>query len=218
MLKRLCIFLLLLFVNCFEYEEKVFFKKNFSGHIEISYVVPLKKDGKTSLLKFLPTEEKDILQRINKGIFSHDNHIKNYLFQLLDDPEKPHSILPAHKRARVSYSIDFEKPEELENVMLGSFFAQKKGNSLTIRREFKSVAPKQGEEPTTMGEKKLASEILRLLGDNQIYFHVYFPPDADCKSDRGFIYNSVLSYQLHLSETIEKPGNKTWQYRVFYSK
>lgn len=210
--KLIIIFISFLSFYCFEYEEKIFFRKGFSGHVEIFYIVPLKKDN-SSLVKFLPVDEQEINSRINKKLFSSNLKIRDYTFEFIPDDVK-FSVLPNHKRGKISYKIDFNQPDQLEGALLGNLFVQKKSNTLTVRREFKSVVA-NSEQTTSTGEKKIKSETLKLLGENQILFKVFLPNDAECyPNTKGDTSSLPLTFKLPLAETVEKPGNKIWQYKL----
>lgn len=61
--------LLLFFSNCFDYEETLTINHDFSGTLEVSYIVPTRRNSDESLIKFLPTQKDEILGRLNKGFF-----------------------------------------------------------------------------------------------------------------------------------------------------
>ncbi|MCB1179503.1 MAG: hypothetical protein KDK36_18120 [Leptospiraceae bacterium] len=216
--KFFLIIILPFFINCFEYEETIHFKKGFAGYVNIEYAVPIHpKTGKT-LVRFLPITSEEIENRINKGFFNKNLRIRNFKFQVLD-PEPLSTwgpnIKPLFtKKAKVSYRLDFTDLGNLDGVLLGYLFVKKRGNSITVRREFKSVL--KGIDPdSSPGEKKIRSETVRLLGDGYVLFKVEFPISSDCKSNKGEIGLGSLIYKLPLVDTIEKPGIKSWDYSIY---
>lgn len=58
---------ILLLSNCFDYEETLTINHDFSGTLEVAYVVPTRRNSDESLIKFLPTQKDEILGRLNKG-------------------------------------------------------------------------------------------------------------------------------------------------------
>lgn len=197
--------------NCFEYEETIYFKKGFSGYVEITYTVPLHTKSDSSLIKFLPISENEINSRINKGLFSKNLKVKDFSMRILDKTETEGFF---SKKAKVSYKIDFPDISILDGVLIGSTFIKKKNqNSISIKREFKSVL-KTIDQNSTSGEKKIFSETSRLLGDGYILFKVYFPLASECRSNKGEVSLGNLTYKLPLAETIEKIGTKSWDYSI----
>ncbi len=211
-MKKLFLIMSLIFCNnCFEYEETINFKKGFSGFVEISYTVPLHNKSETSLIKFLPITENEINNRINKGLFSKNLKVKDFNMRILDKTEIDGMF---SKKAKVNYKLDFGDITILDGVLIGSIFIKKKNqNSISIKREFKSVL-KTIDQNSTTGEKKIFSETARLLGDGHILFKVNFPLTSECRSNKGEISLGNLNYKLPLIETIEKVGNKSWDYSI----
>lgn len=209
--KRFSVLLLLVFWNCFEYEETIYFKKGFSGFVEISYTVPIKEKSKTSLIKFLPVTEEEVNSRINKGLFAKNAKVRDFSMKFLDRDERDEAVYK--EKARVFYRIDFTELGQLDGILLGALFVRKKGNSITVKREFKSVAFTPGPTPTP-GEKKIYTESMRLLKDGYVHFRVVFPIASECRSNKGETSLGLLSYKLPLTETVEKAGNKIWDYSI----
>lgn len=208
------VFTILFFiVGCFEYEETINFKKGFSGFVEITYTVPLNHKSDDSVIKFLPIYEEDINKRINKGIFSKNLKIKDYSLKYLEKNEKETNPL-FQKKARVNYKIEFSDLSVLDGVLLGSLFVKKKSsNSISIKREFKSVL-KPIDQTSTTGEKKIISESTRLLGEGFIAFRVNYPLASECRSNKGEVSLGSVYYKIPLVDTIEKPGPKSWDYTI----
>ncbi len=212
--KAIFLFSILFLLNaCFEYEETINFKKGFSGFVEITYTVPLNHKSDNSVIKFLPIYEEDINRRINKGIFSKNLKIKDYSLKYLEKNEKETNPL-FQKKARVNYKIEFNDLSTLDGVLLGSLFVKKKSsNSISIKREFKSVL-KPIDQTSTTGEKKIISESTRLLGDGYISFRVNYPLASECRSNKGELSLGSLFYKIPLVDTIEKPGPQSWDYTI----
>lgn len=207
--------LLLFFANCFDYEEVIYFRKPFSGYVEITYTVPVHPRTGKSLLRFLPLSSEEIEKKINKGIFSKNLKIREHTLTYVEKTEND-SVSFYQKKARVNYKLDFEDLNKLDGILLGYLFVKKKGSSLIVKREFKSVL-KGLDQNSTTGEKQIHAETLKLLGDSSILFKVIFPNNWECRSSRGDIFLGSLIYRFPLSETVDKPGNKTWDYTMIYS-
>ncbi|MCB1140933.1 MAG: hypothetical protein H7A24_06725 [Leptospiraceae bacterium] len=210
--KFILFFIVIFFQNCFDYEETIFFKKGFSGYVEINYTVPINPKNGRSLIRFLPISKEDIEARINKGIFSKNIQIRDFSIGYLDKWDIEQNSL-FRRKARVGYKVDFQELSSLDGVLLGYLFVKKRGNTITIKREFKSVM-KNVDQETSTGEKRIRSETHRLLGESAIQFRVIYPPTSECRSNRGEIGLGNLYYKFPLIDTIEKPGNKTWDYTI----
>jgi hypothetical protein len=215
-LKKLIFLFLIVFQNCFEYEETIYFKKGFQGVVEIQYTVPLHPKNDRSLIRFLPITQEDIEKRINKGLFNKNIKIRDFSVEVFEAPiwqdlNVPKPMFP--KKAKVKYRIDFSELGKLDDVILGYLFVKRKGNSLNVRREFKSVL-KTIDHESSPGEKKIHTETVRLLGDGYVVFRVLFSNQYECRSNRGEIGPGYIYYKLPLTETIEKPGLKSWDYTI----
>ena len=211
--RKISFILIFFFIfNCFEYEENIYFKKGYSGYVEINYTVPINQRTGDSILKFLPINQDDIEERINKGLFSKLIKIRDFSFRYLDKEEIP-SASYFQKKVKIFYRVDFIDISTLDGVLLGNLFVKKRGNSIFIKREFRSVL-KNADNESSSGEKKIRSETLRLLGDGYVLFKVHFPQSAECKSNQGEIGLGILSYKFPLVETVEKSGNKIWDYSI----
>jgi hypothetical protein len=206
------IFILFFILNCFEYEENIYFKKGFSGYVDISYSVPINQRTGDSIIKFLPINQDDIEKRINKGLFSKSVKIRDFSISIIEKEDLP-GISYFQKKAKVNYRVDFIDISTLDGVLLGNLFVKKRGNSIYIKREFRTVL-KNADQESSSGEKKIRSETHRLLGDGYVHFKVHFPQSSECKSNQGEIGLGILSYKFPLVETVEKAGNKIWDYSI----
>ncbi|RHX83770.1 LIC11874 family lipoprotein [Leptospira stimsonii] len=204
-------FILLFFINCFDYEETVTINHDFTGTLEVSYVVPTRRNSDESLIKFLPTRKDEISNRLNKGFFSKNIVLKDYSFQKIVTPETDPSLF--REKAKVYYKVEFQDLSQIEDAMLGKVQVRKKGNTIYVKREIPTIS--RGPETLKKdGEKKIYSETLRLLRTSSILFKVNFPIASVCRSNRGDVNLGKLSYRLPLAETIEKTGNNSWDYRI----
>ncbi|WP_000017885.1 LIC11874 family lipoprotein [Leptospira interrogans] len=203
--------LILLLSHCFDYEETLTINHDFSGTLEIAYVVPTRRNSDESLIKFLPTQKDEILGRLNKGFFSRNISLKDYTYQKIVIPETDPSLF--REKAKVYYKVEFQDLSQIEDAMLGKVQVRKKGNTLYVKREIPMIS----RSPETLkkdGEKKIYSETLRLLRTSSILFKVNFPIASICRSNRGDVNLGKLSYRLPLAETIERTGNNSWDYRI----
>ncbi len=212
---KILFFLLAFFlVGCFEYEETLTINHNLSGTLEVSYVVPTKRKSDESLIKFLPTRKEEILSRLNKGFFSKSLILKDYTYQKLESSEAEPGAF--REKARVSYKLEFTDISQVESILVGNVQIKKeKANTIYIKREFPSIT-KSPESMQMDGEKKLLSETLRLLRGNAMLFKVNFPITSVCYTNRGEQSLGKLTYRLPLADTIEKSGNKSWDYRITF--
>ncbi|MCW7459414.1 hypothetical protein ND856_11555 [Leptospira bandrabouensis] len=207
---RFPLLLILFFIGCFEYEETILFRKLSSGTVEISYTVPLKKDSNDSLIKFLPTSKEEIISSVKKK--SNNNlQVRDFTFRELEKSETTDMYFK--RKGKVSYKLDFEDPLHLEGILIGTFSIKSKPRSLTVKRDFPNLTDNAILE-TSVGEKKIISETSRLLREGKIQFRVLFPKDSECSSNRGFIGLGNLTYQIPLTETLENPDSKTWEYKI----
>ncbi|TGJ98865.1 hypothetical protein EHQ53_11290 [Leptospira langatensis] len=203
-----------LLVGCFEYEETLTINPNLSGTLEVSYVVPTKRKSDESLIKFLPTRKEEILNRLNKGFFFKSLVLKDYTFQKMEIPEAEPGAF--REKAKVSYKLEFTDVSQLESILLGNVQIKKeKANTIYIKREFPSIS-KSLDSVQGDGEKKLLGETLRLIRGNSLLFKVNFPITSVCYTNRGEQSLGKLAYRLPLADTIEKFGNKSWDYRITF--
>ncbi|TGL61470.1 LIC11874 family lipoprotein [Leptospira sarikeiensis] len=212
--KKFLICFSFLFFGCFEYEETLNINANLSGTLEITYVVPTKRKSDESLIKFLPTRKEEIQNRLNKGFFYKSLVLKDYTFQKLETSEAEPGAF--REKARVSYKLEFTDISQLENILIGNVQIKKeKANTIYIKREFPSIS-KSLESMQMDGEKKLMSETLRLIRGNALNFKVNFPITSVCYTNRGEQGLGRLAYRLPLADTVEKFGNKSWDYRITF--
>lgn len=215
-----CLFIIscLQLAGCFEYEETIHFRRNFTGFVEITYTVPLSPKTEKSLIRFLPIHQEDIERRMNKGFLSKNITIRNYDLKIIDLPAwtelAPTSTKPLFsKKARVYYVVDFDDLGQLDDVLLGYLFVKKKGYTINVRREFKSIM-KPLDQNSSDGEKRIFTETQKMLGDGYVLFKVLFPQNFECRSNRGEIGQGYLLFKLPLVDTIEKAGLKSWDYTI----
>lgn len=201
------------FSSCFEYEEDIHFNPDFSGQVHIRYIVPLKNNNQESLIAFLPVQKDAIQHKINKGLFSHKLKIKSYQFEILEDRQLKAKILKKRKMARVSYQIPFKNLSELEVILPGNFLIQQKKKSISVKREFKSVA-RTIQRTSSAGEKRIHNKTLNLLGDGYMQFRVYFPQSFEATSGKGKTGLGYIDFHLPLIDTIKKQGIISWFYRI----
>ncbi|TGK15658.1 hypothetical protein EHO61_15005 [Leptospira fluminis] len=201
-----------LLLGCFDYEEVLTINPDLSGVLEVTYIVPTKKKSDESLIKFLPTRRDEILSRLNKGFFSKSVVLKDYSFQKLESPEAEPGAF--REKAKVNYKVEFADITQIEGILIGSVQIKKeKARTIYIKREFPS-ATRAADSMQMDGEKKVFGETLRLIRTNSMNFRVNFPITSICTSNRGEVNLGRLSYRLPLSDTIEKAGNKSWDYRI----
>lgn len=204
---------LLSLIGCFEYEETILFRKSSSGTVEISYIVPLKKESMDSLIKFLPSDKTSIESKI-KSKTNNILQLRDFTFREL---EKSENADPFFKRkAKISYKIDFEDPGLLDGVLLGTLNIKTKGKSLNVKRDFPNLTDTVVQN-VSAGEKKIITETLRLLKEGKIQFRVLFPKDSECSSNRGFVGLGNVLYTFPLQDTIENQDARSWEYKIrFY--
>lgn len=197
--------------NCFEYEETIQFKKGFSGTVEISYEVPLKDDQKSSLIRYLPTQKENIEDKLSQGISKGKLVIRDYNFRLL---EKGEFIEPFFEnKGRVSYKVDFQDISEIERILPGNMIVKTKGKTVTIRRDFPSLDVNFFES-SSVGEKKIISEISKLLKEGSMRFRVIFPTNTECYSNKGSVSLGQVNYVYALSDSLDQNQSKVWEYRL----
>ncbi len=198
--------------NCFEYEENIYFKKGFTGYVEIHYTVPINQKTGRSIIKFLPLAQDEIENKMSKGIFGKSIQIREYTLQTIEKEDISTNTYFS-KKAKISYKVDFTDLSSLDGVLLGNLFVKRKGNTVFIKREFKSVL-KPLDAESSAGEKKIRAETLRLLGEGYVQFRVFFPQSSECRSSLGEVNLGWLNYKFLLIDTIEKSGNKIWDFSI----
>ncbi|PJZ69339.1 hypothetical protein CH373_13745 [Leptospira perolatii] len=209
---KFCLPILAIFLTgCFDYEETLTINPDFSGTLEVSYVVPTKKKSDESLIKFLPTRKEEIINRLNKEFFAKSVTLKDYSMQKIESSDAEPGAFK--EKAKVSYKVEFSDVTQLEGILLGSVQIRRKERTVYFKREFPSVS-KSNESSKMEGEKKVFSETLRLLRNNSMAFRVAFPIASICTSNRGEVNLGRLSYRLPLTDTVERAGNKSWDFRI----
>ena len=198
--------------NCFDYEETITFKKDYSGTIEISYSVPLKEDRSTSLIRFLPTQKSLIQNKIDHNVGSANHPIHDYQFRILEKGEYEEPYFD--NKGKVSYKIDFKDISELERILPGNMISKFKGKSLILRREFPSFSGKFLDE-ASLGEKKIINETSKLLKEGKMTFRIYFPSNTECYSNKGTINLGSMTFVYPLSDSMESQNSsKIWEVKL----
>ena len=198
--------------GCFEYEETIVLKKASSGTVEISYIVPLKKESNESLLQFLPTSEAEVAKKL-KSKSKTLAPPREFAYRELEKSEMVDSLFK--RKGKVSYKIDFEDSAELEAILIGNTSVKAKPKFFQIRREFPFLADKPNEKSSS-GEKKIYSESLRFLKDAKLNFKIFFPKDSECSTNKGFVGLGSLTYGFLGTETMD-PGSsegKNWEVKI----
>ncbi|MCG9874192.1 MAG: hypothetical protein MH321_05320 [Leptospiraceae bacterium] len=212
LLKTFILFAILPIYNCFDYEETIIFKKGYSGTVEITYSVPLKEDKKSSMIRFLPTQEAAIQEKINQGMGKTKIKLRDYQFRILEKGEFDEPFFD--NKGKVSYKIDFQEISELERMLPGNMITKFKGKSLVIKREFPSFSS-EFLESTSVGEKKIINETGKLLKEGKMNFRILFPSNTECYSNKGTINLGSLNYVYPLSDSLEAQGNsKLWEIKL----
>jgi hypothetical protein len=203
------------FLGCFDYSEIITFKKGLSGTVEVSYEVPLKDDKETSLIRFLPTKLENIQERFEQNLKSASLQVKDYQFRVLSRGEYDEPFFE-HK-GKVSYRVDFNDISELERLLPGNMITKLKGKTLTVRREFPSLTDEYVES-ASVGEKKILSEITKILKDGSMQFKVVFPASTECISNKGTVGLGNLTYIYPLTDSLESSNGKFWEFKLrFYN-
>lgn len=210
-LRKIYPLLCLVLLQCYEYEETIVFTKPFSGYVEIRYVVPLKKDKETSLIRHLPIKKEAIQQLLERNSQKSEIQIREYNFNLLEKGQFAEQFFDY--KAEVSYKIDFEDIIDIEQILIGNVIVKIRGRNLSIRREFPSISP-EFMDSASVGEKKIISEVSKLLKDGYLKFKVLFPISTECTSNRGIIQLGSLVYVYPLKESLEPSGAKVWEYKL----
>ncbi|MCB1189147.1 MAG: hypothetical protein KDK90_01845 [Leptospiraceae bacterium] len=198
----------LLFLHaCFEYEETVhFYNKNFSGMIEIKYLVPLNKAKDKSLIKFLSIDKEEVENKLS----GYDLNLIEFQKTIVEKDEAK-SLFPY--KAQVSYKIIFKKFSDLNGILIGTMLTKKKGKTIVVSREFRTISNPLNKQ-STQGEKKIHNQILKFLKNGYMKFTILLPQNSECKTTHGQIENGFLSYTLPLSETMERPDVQSWDFSI----
>lgn len=195
--------------GCFEYKETIYIqKRNFSGIVEIKYIVPLNKNKDRSLIKFLPIKKKEILEKIKN--YNYSLQLLEFSKQLLKKDEK-NTIFPY--KAKISYKVRFDRFTDLNGILIGTLIYKQKGKTVHVTREFKTNPTPIGKY-STQGEKRVHNQVIKFLKDGYLQFNVFMPKNFECNTTHGKYEEGILSYTLPLSDTMENPEVKSWEFFI----
>lgn len=191
------------FLACFDYQERISFKSDFSGFVEYKYTVPLMGNGRNSLIRFLPVQKKLIEEKYSRKINNYSIHFS----------KKTISSKGFKKRALVKYRIYFSRARELKMMLLGKTTISLKDSILKIERIFPSG--KLLLKKTGWIEKRIHDITLKALADHQMRFQIQVPDSLQINSNLGSLQkrgNWVL--KLPLIETMKRNGEFHWNIEI----
>lgn len=191
------------FYGCFDYEEKITFKNDFSGVISYQYTVPLYPGESRTMIQYFPIERAEIEEKRQKPI-------SDYTVNFLETNSTNRYL---RKAATVSYKIEFRNPAELETLMIGENHIKMEKKTLIIERRFPSGGP-IGKDADRIS-KQIYGIINQSLKDRFINFSIEVPPIYYLKSSTG-IYEAphILKTSIPLDKMLINPEVTKWKVQV----
>lgn len=203
--------LLLLFAigltGCFDYRERIVFKADLSGHIDIDYLVPVHPGSGRSVLAFLPIEFDRIQSRYSSLFFLERVEIQNYsvIYSMGDSLQFP--LL-----ARVRYRLDFGTPGELERLLPGRATVVARRRSVTIRRSFPAGRPLP--ENSARFPRRVLEQVRQNLEGGLMSFRVEVPEGFELSTNRGTLRGAGMDFRLPLEDTLTAAEDFNWRFQL----
>lgn len=155
--------LIFLFVGCFDYEERVVFNDDFGGRVSFQYTVPLFPGQERSLLAFLPVKKEKIEEKYARSV-------RDYKVHFFEIEERESRF---RRQARVEYKMAFQKPEELERLLIGAVTIRRRKNRLALERIFPVGKPL--DRAAGRIEKEIRGLVLRSLEGHYLQLYIEYP-------------------------------------------
>ena len=202
----LFLLIIILTLNCFDYEEILVFSPDFSGYVDIKYDVPIYEDADRSLLSFLPVEEYKIKEKYARFLESKEFEIENFTFNRMKTDKNEF-------RGIVSYRVHFSDPRNLEYILIGKNKIQKQGGRLYFQRSFLSTA--SPDEDASRLSNNLYARVLQSFNNRNISFRIVFPWYYDLVTNLGsFTRPGIHNYGLSLEQTFNTSKPVIWNIEI----
>lgn len=195
---------MLLLSGCFEYEEKIVFRGDFSGMIEFHYSVPVDEETGRSLIAFLPSRLEDLRSRYaGKGIKPDIQEFTS---------ERIHA--EPFEQAKVSYRIRFHEAKELEKHLPGETQIFQGGGSLRLYRSFPGL--ESGTEGRQIRVYRMVyRSLLEKLKGKTMKFSIACPWYFDLSSNQGTLPSpGVVYFSFPLDRTMLQPKETLWSVEI----
>jgi len=180
--------------SCFDYKERIVFKKAWSGYVEMSYSVPVFPASGQSMIGFLPVRKSDVESHFSRLLFTR--RVENYRVYYLQRASGP---LP--DRARVSFRIAFDGAGELAQILPGKASVVLRRNRLRIQRELsRGDVALENELPLLAN---YAERIHSGLEGHRLEWQITFPPEMQVETS-GQLFGQQASMSLPLSATLKE--------------
>lgn len=186
-------FMLPLF-GCFDYEERVVFNEHLAGRVDFQYTVPLFPGQERSLLAFLPIDKEKIEEKYSRSV-------QEYSLRFIEMDEHDARF---RRQARVEYKIEFQNPEDLEQLLIGSVTIRQRNDRLALERVFPTGKPLD----RTAGriEKEIQGLIMRNLEGHYLQLYIEYPVRYQAVFNGGVLVRPGL--QLLTFPLVDSMGKK----------
>ncbi len=204
--------------SCFDYQEKLFLRSDFSGRLQIRYNAPVYHHERRPLLAFLPISREGIENYYRSLLDSKEILLTNIQIGSLQESGEGQFF----RSLPVSYEIHFQTPLVLESVLLGQKTVLRRlHKKLSITRYFPAAAPVADAAATGTGEampalmQRLHGLFLRYFENRLLQFSFVFPPAWKVTSNRGYLADEGLyHYRLPLKNTLLAKGDMRWDITI----
>lgn len=190
--------------HCFDYSERIVFKRDLSGQIQIAYSVPINAQSGESALAFLPVERERIVGRYSSLFFLGQVDLQEYrlAYSLGDSLQFP-------LRAHVRYRVHFRVPSELERLLLGRSSVLQRRKDVTIRRSFPVARPLP--EHSAPFPRRILAMVSEQLENRAMEFRVDAPAGYELSSNYGTARGPALLFRLPLERTLSGKEDIAWR-------
>lgn len=190
---QVSIFFLIFFLYCYEYSEEIVLYSDFSGLIQLKYSVPISKKDHKSYFSFLPSTREDFV-----AYFETEPTKFNFSFISKDN----------YDLGIIEAEIQFRRIEDFKNKLIGMYDVIQIGNSLVLKRNFKSI------ENLALQNKLyhyFYEFFFHYVKGKNLSFFIKIPKHFNLTSNLGDLpYPGVLVFIYPLERTMESKSNVEW--------
>ncbi len=185
--------------GCFDYEERIVFRKDLSGYVDFKYDVPVYDKSDKSILGFLPVEKDKIRAR-------YGGKVRKLSVKITRAKAKKSRF---KRRGKVSFRVSFSRPSALKKILLGDLKVNREGERLRLDRSF--PAARAADARAGWASRQIRGAVTQSLRKRYLDFYVSFPSEFLLVSDQGlFLRDGLRYYRMGLNETMEREKPVRW--------
>lgn len=190
--------------GCFDYRERVVFRRDLSGFLEIEYTVPVHPVSTRSAVAFLPIEREAIQDRYSSLFFLDRVELENYRVSYSMGSSRMFPLL-----AHVRYRLQFQRPVDLERLLLGRASVNHRRRQVVIRRSFPTTRPLH--EDSGRLARRIHEITREQIEGRSMEFVVEVPPGFELGANLGRPQNGSWIFQLPLESTLQNTQDFSWR-------